>query len=221
MGVVAGSGLLLPLAADAGRKLPGVRKSQFRVDEKLTDYKYVTTYNNFYEFGTDKSGPAKNSQNFGSVPWTVTVDGEVKRPARYPIEDLLQKQPLEERVYRLRCVEARYMVIPWIGFPLADLIKRVEPTSRAKYVEFTTRCTTPCKCPASARACSAPGWIGRMSRACVSTRPCIRSRCSPSASTARYCRTGTARRSGWRCRGSTASRASSPSCASASSRNSP
>ncbi len=135
---VAGSGLLLPVAADAGQKLAGVRKSAHRVDEKLTDYKYVTGYNNFYEFGTDKSDPAKHSQNFRSVPWTVTVDGEVKRPARYQIEDLLQKHPLEERVYRLRCVEAWSMVIPWVGFPLADLIRRVEPTSRAKYVEFTT-----------------------------------------------------------------------------------
>ncbi|HLD14685.1 MAG TPA: protein-methionine-sulfoxide reductase catalytic subunit MsrP, partial [Burkholderiales bacterium] len=137
-GVLAASPLMLSPAVEAGQKLAGVRKSAFRVDDKLTDYKYITSYNNFYEFGTDKSDPAKNSKNFRSVPWTVTVDGEVKRPARYQIEDLLKHHPLEERVYRLRCVEAWSMVIPWVGFPLADLVKRVEPTSRAKYVEFTT-----------------------------------------------------------------------------------
>jgi len=135
---IAGSALWLPAAADAGLKLPDVRRSAYRTDEKLTAYRYVTSYNNFYEFGTDKSDPAKHSQNFRSVPWTVTVDGEVKRPARYQIEDLLRKHPLEERIYRLRCVEAWSMVIPWVGFPLADLVKRVEPTSRAKYVELTT-----------------------------------------------------------------------------------
>ena len=135
---IAAASLFLPVAADAGQQLTGVRKGAFRVDEKLTDYKHATSYNNFYEFGTDKSDPAKNSKNFRSAPWTVTVDGEVKRPARYQIEDLLKHHPLEERVYRLRCVEAWSMVVPWVGFPLADLVKRVEPTSRAKYVEFTT-----------------------------------------------------------------------------------
>ena len=141
-----------------------MRKSAFRVDEKLTDLKYITSYNNFYEFGTDKSDPAKNSTNFRSVPWTVTVDGEVKRPARYQLEDLLKHHPLEERVYRLRCVEAWSMVIPWVGFPLADLVKRVEPTSRAKYVEFTTLHDPGADAGPAARVCSAPVSTGRTSK---------------------------------------------------------
>jgi len=132
------AGLTRALDAPAGQKLTNVRPSAYRVDEKLTSIQYVTGYNNFYEFGTDKTDPAKHSRDFRAMPWTVTVDGEVKRPARYQIEDLLQKHPLEERIYRLRCVEAWSMVIPWVGFPLADLVRRVEPTSRAKYVEFTT-----------------------------------------------------------------------------------
>lgn len=129
---------LLPAIGEAAQKFPNVRKSPFSIDEKPTDYKDITSYNNFYEFGTDKSDPSKRAQNFRSFPWTVSVEGEVKKPAAYHIEDLLKNHPLEERVYRLRCVEAWSMVVPWVGFPLRDLIQRVAPTSKAKYVEFTS-----------------------------------------------------------------------------------
>lgn len=121
----------------AGEKLEGVQKGPFSTDEELTAYKYVTSYNNFYEFGTDKESPAELSKNFKTRPWSVVVEGEVNKPAVYNLEDLIPKT-LEERIYRLRCVEAWSMVIPWVGFSLGDLIKRFEPTSKAKYVEFTT-----------------------------------------------------------------------------------
>lgn len=106
--------------------------------EELTPYADVTTYNNFYEFGTGKADPARNARNFVVRPWSVTVDGHVRRPAQYDLDDLLRPFTTQERVYRLRCVEGWSMVIPWNGFPLADLIARVEPTSRARYVAFTT-----------------------------------------------------------------------------------
>ena len=96
----------------------------------------MTEYNNFYEFGTSKEDPAKNAGSLKTRPWTVTVEGEVNKPKVFDIEELLKMAPLEERIYRLRCVEAWSMVIPWIGFPLAELIKQVEPTGNAKFVEF-------------------------------------------------------------------------------------
>ena len=124
------------LAQTAGLpKLPNVAKSAFSTTEKLTAYQHVTTYNNFYEFGTDKADPAAHAKRLRVRPWTVTVDGEVAKPRTFGIEDLL-KLPLEERVYRLRCVEAWSMVIPWVGFELNALAKLVEPTSKAKFVEF-------------------------------------------------------------------------------------
>ncbi|HXZ45349.1 MAG TPA: protein-methionine-sulfoxide reductase catalytic subunit MsrP, partial [Pseudolabrys sp.] len=132
------SASLLPAVGEAGQKLLNVRKGPYSTDEKLTPIESVTGYNNFYEFGTDKGDPARLARNFRSVPWTFTVEGEVKKPATYHIEDLLKHHPLQERVYRLRCVEAWSMVVPWVGFPLRDLLQRVEPNSRAKYVEFTT-----------------------------------------------------------------------------------
>jgi len=112
--------------------------SQYTVDEPLTSFKDVTTYNNFYEFGLDKDDPARNATNFQTRPWTVSIEGEVKQPQTVDIDTLLGWFPHEERVYRMRCVEAWSMVIPWLGFPLADLIKRLEPTGNAKYVEFIT-----------------------------------------------------------------------------------
>jgi sulfoxide reductase catalytic subunit YedY len=124
--------------AEANAKLANVRKSRYVVDEKLTSYRDVTTYNNFYEFGTDKSDPARHTVNFRTRPWSVAVEGEVKKPAVYPLEELLRPHALEERVYRMRCVEAWSMVIPWVGIPLGDVIKRLQPTSRAKFVEFVT-----------------------------------------------------------------------------------
>ena len=107
-------------------------------DERLTPLRDVTTYNNYYEFGTAKWEPAENAGSLRPRPWTIAVEGEIKKPQRIDIDALLKWFPLQERVYRMRCVEAWSMVIPWVGFPLGDLIRRLEPTSRAKYVEFTT-----------------------------------------------------------------------------------
>ena len=106
--------------------------------EKPTPYADVTAYNNYYEFGTDKADPAVNAHTLKTRPWTVTVEGEVKKPGAYDIDALLKLAPMEERLYRLRCVEGWSMVVPWIGYPLAELIKRVEPTGNAKYVQFVT-----------------------------------------------------------------------------------
>ena len=107
-------------------------------DDKLTPYEDVAGYNNFYEFGTGKDDPARNARAFRTRPWTVSIEGEIGRPGKYDIGALVRKHPPVERVYRHRCVEAWSMVVPWLGFPLRDLIRAVEPTSRAKYVEFTT-----------------------------------------------------------------------------------
>jgi len=108
----------------------------FTTTEALTPLQDVTHYNNFYEFGTDKGDPAENGDHFKPAPWSVVIEGEVERPGTYALEDLLKGVELEERIYRLRCVEAWSMVIPWIGFPLSTLLKRVGPTSKAKYVAF-------------------------------------------------------------------------------------
>ena len=120
--------------------LPGARSNVAgaMLMEKLTAYADVTGYNNFYEFGTDKSDPARNAGTLKTRPWTVAVEGEVKKPKVYDIEELLRLSPQEDRIYRLRCVEGWSMVIPWVGYSLAELIKRVEPTGNAKYVQFVT-----------------------------------------------------------------------------------
>lgn len=121
-------------------KLPGARSSvpgAFTMD-KPTAYKDATSYNNFYEFGTDKSDPAQNAGTLKTRPWTISVEGAVKKPKVYDIDELLKLAPMEERIYRLRCVEGWSMVIPWEGYSLSELIKRVEPTGNAKFVEFTT-----------------------------------------------------------------------------------
>jgi sulfoxide reductase catalytic subunit YedY len=107
-------------------------------EEKQTPFQAVTTYNNYYEFGLAKSDPALNAHSLVTQGWTIEVTGEVAQPRTIAIEDLLQWFPLQERVYRMRCVEAWSMVIPWLGFPLGDLINRLEPTGNAKFVEFTT-----------------------------------------------------------------------------------
>ena len=112
--------------------------SPYSTDEKLTDYKDITTYCNFYEFGTGKSDPAENAHTLVTSPWDVVVEGECEKPGKYSLEDLLKPMTVEERIYRFRCVEGWSMVIPWMGFPLADLIKRMQPTSKAKYVYFET-----------------------------------------------------------------------------------
>ncbi len=114
------------------------RNPRYSTSDKANAYAEITGYNNFYEFGTGKEDPAANAHRLRPRPWSVMVDGECEKPGKLALEDLLRPHALEERVYRLRCVEAWSMVIPWIGFPLGDLIKRFNPTSRAKYVEFTT-----------------------------------------------------------------------------------
>jgi methionine sulfoxide reductase catalytic subunit len=106
--------------------------------EKVTEYKHATSYNNFYEFGTDKTDPAQNAHTLKTRPWTVEVEGLVKKPGQYAIEDLLKLSAQEERIYRLRCVEGWSMVIPWIGYSLSKLIEKVEPQPGAKFVEFVT-----------------------------------------------------------------------------------
>ncbi len=134
-------GLLAPRAA-VGSTLPaalqGISKSAFSSTEEPNTWEEITTYNNFYEFGTGKDDPARNAGTLKTEPWTVTVDGEVNRPGKYALDDLLKGAGLQQRIYRLRCVEAWSMVIPWVGVPLAEILKRYEPTSKAKFVEFTT-----------------------------------------------------------------------------------
>ena len=120
--------------------LPGGRTavSGAMTMEKLTPYQDATTYNNFYEFGTDKADPGRNAHTLKTRPWTVAIEGEVKKPKVYDIDELIKLAPMEERIYRLRCVEGWSMVVPWVGYSLSELIKRVEPTGNAKYVEFVT-----------------------------------------------------------------------------------
>ncbi|MGX8883009.1 protein-methionine-sulfoxide reductase catalytic subunit MsrP [Methylovorus sp. SPW-M1] len=125
-------------AAEQRKKLTGYTKTAYGADEKLTPYDDVTTYNNYYEFGTSKSDPAEHSKLFKPTPWSVAIEGEVKNPRTVNLEDILKIAPLEERIYRMRCVEGWSMVIPWVGLPLAQLIKWAEPTANAKFVEFVT-----------------------------------------------------------------------------------
>jgi len=144
--------------------LPNVKKGPFATDEKQTPYEDVTHYNNYYEFGTDKTDPAANAGSFRTRPWKVSFEGEIQKPQTVTIDDLLKWFPLEERIYRMRCVEAWSMVIPWVGFPLGDLIHRLEPTPKAKYVAFTGD-LDPGQMPGE-RSSSGP-----TSRACAWTRP--------------------------------------------------
>ena len=146
-------------------------KSPLSTDAPPTPLADIATYNNFYEFGTDKGDPARNAGKLTTHPWTVRVDGLVAKPADYQLEDILKPVTLEERVYRLRCVEAWSMVVPWVGFPLADLLKRVEPLGSARTSRSRPWCGRT-RCRASA-ACSSR-WTGPTSRACAWTRPCTR-----------------------------------------------
>jgi sulfoxide reductase catalytic subunit YedY len=143
VGSMAGSTLLEmamrnAFAEASPKKLAAKRNSSYVVPDKETAYKDATNYNNFYEFGTSKSDPSKYANTLVTRPWTVSVEGEIKKPFTLDIESLLKLAPLEERVYRLRCVEGWSMVIPWIGYPLSELIKKAEPTGNAKYIEFTS-----------------------------------------------------------------------------------
>jgi len=134
---LAAAGIGFPCLARAGVKLPDVRRSALSTTgEEVTALKDVTTYNNYYEFGTGKDDPSQNAHKLRVRPWSVAVEGEVAKPKVYDIEDLLKLAPLEERVYRMRCVEGWSMVIPWVGYSFSELVKRVQPTSKAKYVQF-------------------------------------------------------------------------------------
>jgi len=129
-----------PLQPQLREKIAGLRAAPaaYTLKEPLNTYEQITSYVNFYEFGTDKSDPLRNSKNFRTRPWTVVVEGEVRKPRTFSIEELLKLAPIEERIYRLRCVEAWSMVIPWAGYSLSELIRQVEPTANAKFVEFHT-----------------------------------------------------------------------------------
>ena len=131
-------GLAGSLADPAMAAALAAAKSPLSTDEPPTKLEDITSYNNFYEFGTDKGDPARYADKLTTSPWTVKIDGMVAKPADYQFEDILKPVTLEERIYRLRCVEAWSMVIPWVGFPLSDLLKRVEPQGSAKYVAFET-----------------------------------------------------------------------------------
>jgi len=124
--------------AYAATSLPGLVKGPFSTDEKVTPEHDVTTYNNYYEFGTDKGDPAKNAQKFVTSPWSVSVEGEVAKPRKFTMEEILKLAPLEERIYRHRCVEAWSIVVPWVGYSFSTLVKLVEPNSNARYVAFET-----------------------------------------------------------------------------------
>ena len=142
-GAVAGSSLWEmanreAFAQGTVQKLPATRNPAFSTNEKQTPFEDATRYNNFYEFGTDKADPAANAHTLRTRPWTVQIEGEVKKPMTLDLDRLVKLAPLEERIYRLRCVEGWSMVIPWIGVSLSELIRRVEPAGNAKYVEFTT-----------------------------------------------------------------------------------
>jgi sulfoxide reductase catalytic subunit YedY len=145
---LAGAGLAATTLAQAAEEVLTVklverplefrRNARYSTSEKANSFAEITGYNNFYEFGTGKEDPAAHAHRLRPRPWSVVVDGECEKAGRFDLEDILKPHPLEERIYRLRCVEAWSMVIPWIGFPLGELVKRFRPTSRAKYVELTT-----------------------------------------------------------------------------------
>ena len=140
-GTLGEANLFAATPAPHGRKLEGVKPSQFSADpknEKPNKWEEITTYNNYYELGQGYDTPSITARNFKPEPWKVVVDGECNKKAAWNLEDILKGQTLEERIYRHRCVEAWSMVIPWVGFPLSDFIKKCDPTSKAKFVKFTT-----------------------------------------------------------------------------------
>ena len=142
-GIIGGAAIASPVIgavvpAARGATIPGIRGSEFSTDEAPNSFEDITTYNNYYEFGTGKDDPYENSQDFEPRPWTITVDGEAEVTGTFDFEDFIKSHDVEERIYRMRCVEAWSMVIPWVGISLADVIKRFRPTSKAKYVAFET-----------------------------------------------------------------------------------
>jgi sulfoxide reductase catalytic subunit YedY len=137
----------LVAAGAIGSGIPGIghsapltatKNSRFSLKDEPNSFEDITTYNNFYEFGTDKDDPSRRSSRFKPQPWSVKISGEAAKTGTFTLEDILKPHALEERIYRLRCVEAWSMVVPWVGFPLGDLLRRFEPTSKARYVAFTT-----------------------------------------------------------------------------------
>ncbi|MBP6515267.1 MAG: protein-methionine-sulfoxide reductase catalytic subunit MsrP [Steroidobacteraceae bacterium] len=145
LGGLAGIGLASAMPRASGQSMALVepplsftRNARYSTPEKANSWSDITQYNNFYEFGTDKADPAQNAGDFRTRPWTVTVDGEAELRGQFDLDSFLKPHALEERIYRLRCVEAWSMVIPWVGIPLGEVLKRFKPTSRAKFVEFTT-----------------------------------------------------------------------------------
>lgn len=138
LGIAAGLGLAPWLLAEERKHFTDLAKSPLSAQEPLTSYEDASSYNNFYEFGSHKSDPKRHAASLQPRPWTVTVSGEAEQTGRFDLDDLLRQVTLEERIYRLRCVEGWSMVIPWVGFSLASLLKRFKPTSKAKYVAFTT-----------------------------------------------------------------------------------
>jgi sulfoxide reductase catalytic subunit YedY len=138
LGFGAGLAAALPTSRAAATPLQAAKSTLSTTNEPPTPLKDISSYNNFYEFGVDKGDPAKNAHTLKTRPWTVKVDGLVGKPADYDLDDLINSSQLEERIYRMRCVEGWSMVIPWVGVPLAEILKRVEPQSGAKYVAFET-----------------------------------------------------------------------------------
>src|SRR3954470_20878426 len=137
-GVLGTEAFVQAAPAPHGRKLENVKKTPFGADEKPNKWEDITTYNNYYEFGIDKDSPSMLARNFKTTPWTVTVDGECAKKGAMNLEDVMKGETLEERIYRHRCVERWSMVIPWIGFPLANFVKKCDPTAKAKFIEFQT-----------------------------------------------------------------------------------
>jgi sulfoxide reductase catalytic subunit YedY len=144
LGSIAGAGLLEVASREAFAQSAGAQKliakpnTSYVVMDKATSFKDATSYNNYYEFGTNKEDPARNAGTLKPQPWSVVVEGEIKKPMTLDLDSLMKIAPLEERIYRLRCVEGWSMVIPWIGYSLSELIKKVEPTGNAKYIQFVT-----------------------------------------------------------------------------------
>ena len=136
--ILAGTAAGAIIPEEKRAKLEGIRASEFSTDETPNSYMDITTYNNYYEFGIDKDDPFRNSRDFQPRPWSITVSGHAEKTGAFNFEDVVKPHKLEERIYRLRCVEAWSMVIPWVGIPLADIIKQFSPLSAAKYVVFRT-----------------------------------------------------------------------------------
>jgi len=140
--IMAGAGIAIATAAlpslAFGKAYDSAVKTKYGDDETLTSFKDITSYNNFYEFGTDKRDPSRTARALTTKPWSIKVEGECNKPGTYNLEDILKNQTVEERIYRLRCVEAWSMVIPWNGIPMANILSQFEPNSNAKYVQFDT-----------------------------------------------------------------------------------